>query len=156
MEERKVSTDIQDEIKIPTDIQEEITKLRRKEKFLSYAVAGFLIIGVFMGLKVFFADSASAQYENYEFNQTVAPLGAGAGSGAGGCCGSGPSSGPQLSADELQAQALELYKQETGKIDVKAVVSDRGCHTQIDLVDDKGTIIKSYGYQGGNEVYPII
>src|SRR5688572_24866358 len=122
MEERKGSTDIQEEIKIPADIQDEITKLRRREKFLSYAVAGFLLIGAFVGFKVFFADSASAQYENYEYNQTVAPLGAGAGAGGGGCCGSGPSAGPQLPAEELQAQALELYKQETGRTDVKAQV----------------------------------
>lgn len=168
MEESKGTTDFQEELKIPTDIQEEITELRRKEKFLSYAVVGFLLIGAFVGIKVFFAEAASAQYENYNYNQTAAPLGAGsgggggccgggsAGAGAGGGCGSGSASGPQLSAEELQIQALELYKQDTGKIDVKAVVSDRGCHTQIDLVDSSGAIVKSYGYQGGSEVYPII
>lgn len=163
MEERKGSADIQEEIRIPADIQEEITKLRKREKFLSYAVATFLLVGAFLGFKVFFAGSALAQYENYDYSQVqAAPLGvgtgadAGAGGGGGGCCGGGGGGGPTLPAEELQVQSLELYKQETGKSDVDAQVSDRGCHTQIDIVDSSGAIVKSYGYKGGNEVYPII
>jgi hypothetical protein len=78
-----------------------------------------------------------------------------AGGGGGGCCGggtagaAGSSSTASASPAELEKQALEKYKAETGKTDVTVKVESRGCHTQIDIYDKAGNIVRSYGYQGG-------
>lgn len=154
-----------EDFNMPQDIEDELHKLRNREKTLSLIVGGFLLAAVLFGFKVYFSDPVNAQ-QNTNTYQSI-PLTAGtagsigtAGStgaaGAGGCCGGGSITGPKLSNDKLAAKALELYKKETGKTDGKAQVSDRGCHIQIDIVDAKGNILKSYGYKGGNEVYPIV
>lgn len=75
------------------------------------------------------------------------------GAGGGGCCGgdggTAGSSGASVSPADLEKQALEQYKAETGKTDVTVKVENRGCHTQIDIYDKSGKIVRSYGYQGG-------
>lgn len=81
--------------------------------------------------------------------------GGAASGGGGGCCGgggagaAGSSSTASASPAELEKQALEKYKTETGKTDVTVKVENRGCHTQIDIYDKAGNIVRSYGYQGG-------
>ena len=77
-----------------------------------------------------------------------------AGGGGGGCCGGGGgsagSSSASVSPADLEKQALKQYKTETGKTDVTVKVENRGCHTQIDIYDKSGKIVRSYGYQGGS------
>ena len=82
--------------------------------------------------------------------------GGSASGGSGGCCGGGgaggaggSSSAASASPAELEKQALEQYKKETGTSDVTAKAENRGCHTQIDIYDKAGNIVRSYGYQGG-------
>lgn len=80
--------------------------------------------------------------------------GGGAAGGGGGGCGSGGGAGGSSSAAsaspaELEKQGLEKFKAETGKSDVTVKVENRGCHTQIDIYDKAGNIVRSYGYQGG-------
>ena len=76
----------------------------------------------------------------------------GCGSGGAGGCGSGAgNTGGAAGAalPDLEKQALAEYKKETGKTDVKAKAQSYGCHTQIDITDTKGKVIRSYGYKGG-------
>ncbi|MFA5881441.1 MAG: hypothetical protein WC834_04525 [Eubacteriales bacterium] len=76
----------------------------------------------------------------------------GCGSGGSGGCGSGAGNtggAADAALPDLEKQALEKYKKETGKTDVKAKAQSYGCHTQIDITDSKGKVIRSYGYQGG-------
>lgn len=113
-----------------------------------------------------YADQYGAQDGQYGAQYAVQTNGAVAGSTAsgsggcgggaatgGGCCGGGGgtagSSSTSVSPAELEKQALEQYKAETGKTDVTVKVESRGCHTQIDIYDKSGKIVRSYGYKGG-------
>lgn len=67
-----------------------------------------------------------------------------------GCCGGSGTAATPESLAELEKQGLALYKEEAkdSNADVTAKASDRGCHTQIDIADSQGNIVRSYGYQG--------
>ncbi|PKM80606.1 MAG: hypothetical protein CVU89_12780 [Firmicutes bacterium HGW-Firmicutes-14] len=74
---------------------------------------------------------------------------AGEGSGTASAGGCGMAGAGDISSDDLEAQALEKYKEEKGEAEVRAEVSDFGCHIQIDIIDKGGEVLRSYGYQGG-------
>jgi hypothetical protein len=80
---------------------------------------------------------------------------------AGGCCSPGGSSGgcsrgggtarqadPRI-AREAQTAALEAFQRTNpAEKEVSAIVTDYGCHIQVDI-QKKGRVIKSYSYQNG-------
>lgn len=84
------------------------------------------------------------------------PVGGVGAGGGGGCCGGGAGGGGagggsigSASLSDLEKQALAEYTKETGAKDVKAKATNFGCHIQIDITDKKGSVIRSYGFQGG-------
>jgi hypothetical protein len=90
-----------------------------------------------------------------------ANLTGGASAVAGGCCASGGSSGgcsggggtprqaDRRSEREAQTAALKTFqKSNPGEKEVTAIVTDFGCHMQVDI-QKEGRVIKSYSYQNG-------
>lgn len=149
------------------NFQKELDSVRKKERkkmlFVGFLAGIMMTVGVAMYVTQANADSdyysqlpeGSGYTGTYTSNSSQAS-GAGGGAG-GGCCGGGAGSSAQsnVSLDELEEQALQQYEQEKGSSkDVTAKAADYGCHTQIDIKDKAGKIVRSYGYQG-DQLYVI-
>ena len=155
------------------DLYQELAALRKRDRvkmlIAGFAVGLMLTIGVgyyvseananldtgFTSSSSGYTASASgstattAQYSSTGGSGAVGAGGAGGGcgGGGGGCGGGGSLSSASL--PDLEKQGLAEYTKETGAKDVTAKASNRGCHIQIDISDKAGTIIRSYGFQGG-------
>lgn len=145
--------------------QKELDNFRKKER-KKMLFAGFLA-GIMMTVGVaMYVTQANADSDYYSqlsdsgssgYNGSYASYSSQAGGGAGGgCCGGGGGSALEnVSLEDLEKQALQQYEQEKGSSkDVTAKAADYGCHTQIDIKDKAGKIVRSYGYQG-DQLYVI-
>ena len=151
------------EFNVPIELEEELARLNKRNKLYTWLLIGLVVI-----LAVLFINSYKNQRaaENYLSGlngvQNGSPLtnnftnpgaasggcGSGGSGGSGGGCGSGKAT--PITNPELEQQALDLYKSEAGNIEgVKALVTDFGCHQQVDIVDSGKNLLKSYRYQGG-------
>lgn len=102
-----------------------------------------------------YGSGGYGSYAGYQY--AIQDIGGAAGGGCcggggavgGGGCGSGSAAASNAPLADLEKQALEQYKEETGRTDVTAKAGDFGCHTQIDILDADGKVVRSYGFQGG-------
>lgn len=95
------------------------------------------------------SGAASGSYAATSGQLGAGGSGGGCGAGSGGGCGSAGGAIGSASLSDLEKQGLDQYKQEQGAADVTAKATNFGCHIQIDISDKTGTVVRSYGFQGG-------
>lgn len=149
--------------------QRELETVRKKERkkmlFVGFLAGIVMTVGVAMYVLQANADTAynSESYDsgsgyNGSYASYSSQSAGAAGAAGGGCCGGGSSTAGatgSASLGDLEKQALKQFEQEKGSSkDVTAKATDYGCHTQIDIKDKTGKIVRSYGYQG-NQLYVI-
>lgn len=154
-------------------IQQEAEKLRRRDRLIK--AFGGVFVALMLGLGIvtyvygepdpgmaFLVDEGGSAGNGYPGTTLAVSTGSGGsccvtpGSGGGGCGMTGGAignasengSGDALN-DELRGLALAKYKEETGKDGSEAKVTNFGCHLQVDILDESGAAVRSYGYQGG-------
>jgi hypothetical protein len=160
---------------IPMELEKELERLSKRDKFYTWVLVTLVAITFMLGLRFYFQNNQGDAITDQAQIQNGIPLannnsgnqpagqggccgnGAGAtatGASGGGCgstgggCGSGKTT--QVSNPELETQALELYKSAKGNVDgIKAVVTDFGCHIQVDIADKDSNLLQSYQYRGG-------
>ncbi len=155
------------------EIQQETERLRRRDRLIR--VFGGVFVALMLGLGIVtyvygepdpgtaFLDGGGG-YNSSGYPGTVLAAASGSGgsccvtpgSGGGSCgmagaaIGDAPDNGSGAALnDELKELALAKYKEETGKDASGAKVTNFGCHLQVDILDDTGATVRSYGYQGG-------
>jgi hypothetical protein len=158
------------------ELEKQLLAIRKKDriKLVALGIVVGLMVAAGAGIYISELNANSAYAEQYSNNQLSLAKwnvsGAASGSntaasglfgagGSGGGCGSGGSGGGgcgagggalgSASLSDLEKQGLEQYKQEKGAADVTAKAANLGCHIQIDISDKSGTVVRSYGFQGG-------
>lgn len=139
---------------VPGELQEELNRLKKREKALTWVIAGTLALTVAFGINWFRAQNEG--YSQYSDTQYSAGYVSNTGtSGAGGGCCSAGGGGAATDLTTVQAEGLAFYQEKYNSAtdNVSAEAKDYGCHVQCDIVKD-GKVIKSFSYQNGqfNEI----
>ena len=154
-------------------LQQETEKVRRRDRLIK--AFGGVFVALMLGLGIvtyvygepgpetaFLGGGDGSNSSSYSGVSLAASTGSGGsccvtpGSGGGGCGMAGGAVGDASDSgsgealnDELKGLAMDKYKEETGKDGAEAKVTNFGCHLQVDILDESGATVRSYGYQGG-------
>lgn len=148
--------------KFPDEITLQLQQIRRQNRtFTGVIIALTAILALIIGYWFTQNQAYASLDQGYNSNNVLqlssgSSSGGGCGSSGGGCgggsggggCGSGTAT--QVSAPEVEKQALAAYKAQFGDVEgIKAKVMDFGCHQEVNIIDKDSNLLKRYSYRGG-------
>jgi len=130
------------------DSYAELERLRKRDKVLTWLLAGLIILGMIIGTRLYMVEKQAAALRAE--NQYPVQIVSSTGSTFGGmkCC-TGKAAGQQANLMAIKKASIDFYRRKYRDVStVQAQVRDYGCHVQCDIIKD-GKVIRSFSYRDG-------